>query len=207
MSISQFPTGLPGITYNIVRTTQNSTRKLTARSGLNYRSKNWTSPIYTYNLTYSVLRQGRNGLTELSTLFGFINQMAGQYQAFAFDDSYTPDDSVTTQQLGVGNGTQTVFPLVRSFGGYTDPVLLANTVSAVYLNGVLQGSGYTLTQIGSYGTDSITFASAPGNGVPVTASFTFFWVCSFDEDKYDFNQMYYQFFELKKISFSTLKNP
>ena len=48
------------------------------------------------------------------------------------------------QAIGTGDGTTTVFPLVRSMGAYSEPVQGVSGVSAVYLNGVAQsGSAWS----------------------------------------------------------------
>ena len=50
------------------------------------------------------------------------------------------------QAIGTGDGTTTVFPLVRSMGAYSEPVQGVSGVSAVYLNGVAQaGSAWSVS--------------------------------------------------------------
>jgi hypothetical protein len=59
----------------------------------------------------------------------------------------------------VGNGVTTVFAY-----GFR---LLATTDLDVYLDGVLQASGYTVTGVGDAGGGTVVFAVAPGSGVAV----------------------------------------
>ena len=205
MALTVLPT-LAGLTWDIKRTPVFSTRNLTARSGLEYRTANWSYPRYKFEMSFSVLRTAA-AYQEFQSLVGFINSVAGQYANFLYNDTNTPDNSVTTQAIGVGDGTTTVFPLVRSYGGYSEPVLYANVISAVYLNGVSQAtpavwSGY---QSGAYGVDSIKFVSAPTAGVVITATFTYYFVCRLTSDENEFNNFMSGRFEMKKLSFESVK--
>jgi hypothetical protein len=81
---------------------------------------------------------------------------------------------------GVGDGTTTTFQLARSNDSNVVSVpiynLQASPTPLIYLNGMLQVSGYT---IGSSGL--ITFGSAPAGGVVVTATFGYYWPVRFLE--------------------------
>ena len=57
------------------------------------------------------------------------------------------------------------------------------SVSNVYLNGVNQASGWSLST-----PNSLVFASAPGSGVAIAATFAFAFQCRFDSDDQDFEQ-------------------
>lgn len=205
MTLSIFPSNLPGLAWDVLKTPISSTRVLLARSGLEYRAANWSYGKYKWQLTYTCLRSNRNGLTELQELMGFCLGMQGMFQSFLYRDP--SDNSVTNQSLGTGNATQTVFPLVRTLGGWTDPNLVANVVSAVYLNGVLKTltSDYTVVQVGQYGLDSIQFVTPPGSGVAVTATFTYYWPVRFLQDDPEFNNFADRFWALKKLSFQSVK--
>lgn len=201
-SLSVFPSNLPGLAWDVLKTPISSTRVQTARSGLEYRASNWSFGKYKWQLTYSCIRQNRSGLTEFQQLFGFCLGMQGMFQPFLYSDP--TDNSVVNQGLGVGNSTQTVFPLVRTLGGWTDPNLVANAVTNVYLNGT-PTSAYTVVQVGQYGPDSISLNSAPGSGVVVSATFTYYWPVRFLQDDPEFNNFAYQFWGLKKILFQSVK--
>ncbi len=178
MSLSLFPT-LPGLSFPVSKTAVTSTRALEASSGVEYRAQNWSYPRWKFSLPIEFLRQYAS-YTEWATLVGFILSQAGMFGNFVYND---PNDNVATAQaVGVGDGATKTFPLVRTVGGYTEPILYCNALNNVYLNGVNQGSGFSLTQSGSYGNDTITFVSAPGMGVAVTATFHFYFVCRFLAD-------------------------
>ena len=200
--LSVFPSNLPGLTWDVTKTPISSTRVQLARSGLEYRAANWSYGKYKWQLTYSILRSNRNGFTELQQLLGFCLGMQGQFQSVLYTDP--SDNTVTGQAIGAGNGSQTIFPLVRTFGGWTEPNLVANSVTAVYINGT-PTSSYTLVQEGQYGLDSISFNSAPSLGAALTADFSWYFPVRFLQDDPEFNNFAYQFWELKKLAFQSVK--
>lgn len=201
-SLNVFPSNLPGLAWSVFKTPISSTRVLTARSGLEYRAANWSYGKYKWSLTYTCLRSHRNGLTELQELMGFCLGMQGMYSPFLYTDP--SDNNVTNQGLGTGNATQTVFPLVRTFGGWTDPNLVANAVTTVYLNGV-PTTDYTLVQVGQYGLDSISMNSAPGSGVVLSATFSYYWPVRFMQDENEFENFSDRFWSMKKLEFQSVK--
>ena len=112
-------------------------------------------------------------------------QMYGQTNVFGFNCPW--DNSRTNQQIGTGDGATITFTVYRTWGvGSTAtvaPVGLINTVSQVQVNGVtISPSNYTI------GRDSITFATAPGAGLPVTMTFSYYYLCRFVEDEQDFEE-------------------
>ncbi len=74
-------------------------------------------------------------------------------------------------------------------------------VSAVYLNGASAG-GWTVS---SGYAPAITFATAPGAGVAVTADFGLLWLCRFAEDVQDFEEFMAMLFTLKTLRLSTTR--
>ena len=201
--MSTFPT-LAGVAYDVKKTPVWSTRVQTANSGKEQRLNQWTYPRWKFQLVYNFLRQNVN--SEFQTLVGFINSMYGQFNQFYYQDS--SDYSYTSQSLGVGDGTTKNFAIVRSLGGFVEPVLHAPTVSAVYLNGVSQATPAVWSataSTGGYGTDTITFVTAPGVGVAITADFIMNYVCRFTNDENEFNQMMNQLWEMKTLNFESVK--
>ena len=93
--------------------------------------------------------------------------------------------AATGQAIGTGDGQTTVFPLVRSIGPTAEPV--AGNVGR--LGGLSQrrraGAGWTVS---SGYAPAITFATAPGAGVAITADFGVLWLCRFAEDVQDFEE-------------------
>lgn len=91
-------------------------------------------------------------------------------------------DHVGAHNFAVGNGSQTVFDILRVYdsGGFTESRRITRPKSAirVYLNGVLQVSGFTV----NYSTGKITFSTPPGSGVNVGWSGEFYVPVRFDTD-------------------------
>lgn len=196
-----FPT-LPGLAFPVSKTPTTSTRSLQAASGVKYSAQNWGAPLWKFSLVIEVLRQYAS-FTEWQTIVGFILEQAGMFAPFLFND--TTDNTVTVQQIGVGNGVQTAFPLVRTIMGFVEPIYYCNSLNAVYLSGVQQSTGFSLTQSGFYGPDAVTFGTPPANGVPVTASFNFYFVCQFLQDDPETTLFLGGRWDCKKLEFESCK--
>lgn len=194
MSNAVFPS-LPGLTWDIVRKPIWDTTVRTSRSGREFRFANWSYPIWQYTLKYEFLR-AKPALAELQTLMGFFNARQGSFDTFLYED---PDDNaVTAQPLGLGDGTKTQFQLVRSYGGYTEPVFDPTTVTTVAVN----GSSVSFS-LGSDGV--ITTAAAPASGAAVTWTGTYRWRCRFVQDQAEFTQFMRRLWSLRTLEFRTVK--
>ena len=205
MSNAVFPT-LAGLGWSIKRAPQFKTRKQVSISGKETAIADMAYPRWEWELTFNVLRQGTRGqstFSEMSDLVGFYNERQGGFDTFLYQDQ--DDNSVTGQALGEGDGTTTAFQLVRSFGGFVEPVLAPNAVSAVYLNGVKQTSGYAVSSWGATSPGVVTFTSAPGAGVAVTADFTFYFPCRFVDDTMSFEKFMATLYSAKSVKFQSIK--
>src|SRR6266436_9465069 len=145
-----FP-ALPGRGWSVTKSAKFATRIQRAVNGRELRALDQPNPIWSWTLTYPLLRDkwdiraGGLGTSydELRTLAGFFLQQQGAFQPFLFDDP--TDHTVAGQSIGTGNSSMTVFQLVRNFGGFSEPIVAPNVVSAIYFNGVLQSSsGYAV---------------------------------------------------------------
>lgn len=201
MTLAQFPV-LPGIGWKISRILVTNTKILTADSGVEYRSQTWSYPRRKFTIPVSFLRQ-YGSFVEQAALEGFILSAAGMFANWFYDDPF--DDTATNQSIGVGNAAQLAFPLVRTYGGFTEPIFYCASVQNVYLNGAVQASGYSLTQTGPYGNDTITFATPPGNGVAVTADFKFYYVCRLQNDENEMINDFSGLWSMKSIDFYSVK--
>jgi uncharacterized protein (TIGR02217 family) len=204
-----YPGSLPGLTFDNVKTPIFSTRVLTAASGKEQRSANWSYPIWKFSLAYEFLRSDSVNY-ELQTLLGFCLKHQGMALNFYYSDP--TDNTVTGQQIGIGDGTTTTFRLFRTFGagGFTfnEPISYAPTITHVYKDGVSQATPVVwspATSTNGYGQDSIQFVAAPANGVVITADFTFNFTCRFLQDSLDFSYLMTNFWDLKKIEFQSVK--
>jgi uncharacterized protein (TIGR02217 family) len=203
MSTSVFPT-LVGLGWDVVRTAswEGGARVVTAVSGKETAIAYQANPRWLWELTFDLLRSDAAHL-ELQTLAGFFNARRSTFDSFLYRDA--DDNTVAAQALGIGDGAAAAFQLVRTFGGFTEPVLAPQTVAAVYLDGVAQPSGWTVSTWGSSAPGVITFVSPPAGGVVVTADFAFYWPCRFVDQTMEFNKFMQDLWAAKSVKFRSIK--
>lgn len=197
MTLQTFPT-LAGLTFPVRRTPIWSTIHQEAVSGADAPLQLWTYPRWRYELQYDFLRSDANA--ELQSLAGFFNKVGGSASVFKFSD---PDDgSVTTQGFGTGDGSTRAFGLVRTFGGFTEPVFapIIDSNFKVFDNGSDVTSHVT---VGTAGL--VTWDVAPTSGHALTWTGSFNWLCRFDDDSADFEKFMNQLFSLGSLRFTTVK--
>jgi hypothetical protein len=90
---------------------------------------------------------------------------------------------------------------VTVHGDGSGATVTASLTPKVYLNGVLQGSGFVL---GSTGV--LTFSSPPGPGVLVTADCAFFWRVRMDSDSIEYSNDYQNIWSAKKVVLYQCRN-
>jgi hypothetical protein len=169
-------------------------------SGRSVRRPRYASAYYDVELTYDVLRSDAAHL-EMQAIAGFFEQMTGAATPFWLAPPGL--STITGQIVGVGDGSTTVFPLVRSFGAYAEPVAGTSGVGAVYENGVaISGSLYAVTA--GY-APAIVFATAPAAGVVVSADFGALWLCRFAEDVADLEEFMAMLFTLGVVKLTTVR--
>jgi uncharacterized protein (TIGR02217 family) len=202
-----FPT-LPGIGWSVSKTPRFATRIQHAVSGRELRALDQPNPLWSWTLTYSMLRDQNDtraasgpgtGYDELRTLMGFFLQQQGAFQPFLFDDP--TDDHALAQAIGVGDAATTVFQLARSMNGFAEPVTAPNAVSTIYFNGIRQSSS-------SYSVDPdtglVTFSSPPPSGELIAADFTYFFRVRFADDANEFENFLYQLWALKQVKLQSV---
>lgn len=200
--VATFPTNLLGLKFDSKKIPIWKTGIQESASGKEQRATRWSYPRWRFSLSFEFLRDDVND--EYQTLVSFFNSRQGRFDYFYYQDP--SEYQVTAQGLGSGDGVQTQFPLVKSLGTFSEPVFHSPSVTAVYLDGVLQSSGWTLTaSTGGYGDDTITFSTPPGSGVAVTADFQFVYVCRFDMDEAEFVYMMQHFWEMQQLDFVSVK--
>ena len=190
-----FP-ALPGLKFDSVKTPQWSTVKQRSTGGMEVAGSYYTLPIWKWELTFEFLRQ-TEGLAEWATLAAFFNARQGSYDTFLYDDP--TDDYVGAAPFGTGDGLTKSFQLVRGLQGIYEPVYDLNGAPALYDNGTLIVSGYTITN------GLVTFTTAPTAGHALTWTGTYYWRCRFSEDKVDFDYFAAGFWSAKKITFESVK--
>ncbi len=126
-----------------------------------------SNTLYTVELQYSNI-----SAEDEQTLIKFFENMYGDYTAFVFYDFISRD--YTSESIGTGTGSLQLFTL--SCRDATD--------ITIYLNGS-PTTAYTLdNRTGTNGQDQITFNSAPGDGVVITADYSskkYLDYCFFDK--------------------------
>jgi uncharacterized protein (TIGR02217 family) len=199
---------LTGLGWSVSKAPRFLTRVQNAVSGREFRILDQPYPIWTWTLTYTLLRDKWDvrqasgpgtGYDELRTMAGFFLQQQGAFQPFLFDDP--TDNSVTGQVIGTGDGGIASFQLVRSMGGFAEPITAPDAVGAIHLNGVRQDpAGYAVDSE----TGLVTFATPPPPGHVVTANFTYRFRVRFAEDAAEFENFMYQLWQLKQVKLQSV---
>ncbi len=196
MTTPQFPS-LPGLTFPVKRYPRWKSLHQQGLSGIASVQSEYTYPLWEYEVSISPVR-AYGSFDERQTLMGLYNTCGGAAQPFLYDDP--TDDTATNQQFGTGDGTTTSFQLLRTLGGFTEPVF-APTISDVYVAGTAT-SAYTL---GANGL--LTFATAPTSGDVLTWTGTYSWLCRFEEDSLDVQKDMSGYWSVKTLKFRTVIPP
>lgn len=172
-------------------------------------------PRYSWQLNFNYLHAVGYPNSALAgyyeDLLGFLNQQFGTLLSFYYRDQF--DNQVTNQPIGTGNGTQTQFQLTRTYGGFTEPIGVVDTRGAIVYGPYTQpaalvpvakvsGSAVSAT-FNSPSPGYVTYASAPGSGDALTATFSYGWLVRFSDDSLDFEGLYNQIFKLGKCKIIT----
>ncbi|KUF08912.1 DUF2460 domain-containing protein [Pseudoponticoccus marisrubri] len=157
-------------------------------SGDEERNASWANSRRRYDVAYGIRRAD-----DLAAVVAFFEARNGRLHGFRFKDwadhksclpSQTPGP--TDQAIGAGDGTTTVFQLVKHYASgaqsWTRTIgkPVAGTVR-VALNGAEQLTGWSVDTT----TGVVTFDSAPAEGVVLTAGFAFDVPVRFDTDVLD----------------------
>lgn len=205
MSTAVLPS-LAGLSIDLQRTAIWNTNVQQAVSGKEARIAYMPYPRWQWQLTFNLLRSAAT-YNELQQLAGFFNARQGKFDTFLYQDA--DDNSVTSQAIGEGDGVTTSFQLVRTFGGFSEPVLAPNTVNAVYLNGVSQGAAggsWNFTRWGNSPPGTIVFNTPPASGAVITADFSYYFPVRMDDDKILFQTIVPGMYENKKFTFISVLN-
>lgn len=196
---------LPGLAWSRHKKPTFNTRIASHVSGREVRVPLMSYPLYEFEATYDGLTSSATlfaglGTSSLQNLMGFFLQLQGQFGTFLYTD---PDDNtVTGQAIGTGDGTTTSFQMVRTLGGFVEPVGWVTAISNVYLNGTPQSGGaYSLSA-----PNTLVFVSAPGAGVAITADFSYAFNCRFLDDNMDFEEFMATLWKLDSMKFRSIKS-
>jgi uncharacterized protein (TIGR02217 family) len=191
MSNEIFPT-LPGLTWSVTKEPEFNTKVQTSVNMTELRASFSATPVYTYSLTYDVLRDDTLN-DELRELGGFFMARYGRFDSWLFTDP--TDNAVTDQVFGTGNGSVTTFQLERSFGDFSEKVSNVNAISEITVANV-PTANYTVSSTGL-----VTFAAAPGANEVVRWTGTYYFRCRFREDGQEFENFMYQLWNTQSLQF------
>ena len=163
-------------------------------SGFEERNARWADSRRSYNAGYGV-----KSLDDLHALIAFFEERRGRLYGFrwrdhADDRSCAPGGTVSAldQAIGTGDGTQSAFQLVKTYGGAHAPWTrsIAKPVAGTVLVAVdgdelSEGDGFTVNAA----TGLIQFlpGHVPPDGAAVRAGFKFDVPVRFDTDRLEVN--------------------
>lgn len=196
---------LAGLSWSRHKKPGFSTRVASHVSGREVRVALMSYPLYEFEAVYSGLASSATaafaglGASSLQSLMGFFLQLQGQFGTFLYSD---PDDNtVTGQAFATGDGATTSFAMMRSLGGFLEPVGWVTAVANMYLNGIVQSSSsYSLTA-----PNSLIFTSAPASGATVSADFSYAFNCRFLDDQMDFEEFMASLWRLQSMKIRSVK--
>lgn len=165
-------------------------------TGRRFSSTKWTYPIWRFKFKFEFLRQYLS-YTEYSQLVAFFNNRAGAFDTFLFTDP--EGSSVTDLGFGTGDGTTTLFPLNRTFGGYSEPIgKVSGTLSTVKVNG-------TPTAITVTNDFYVQFGSPPANGTALTWTGSYYLRCAFTDDILSADEFMDSLYSVDGVQIETIK--
>lgn len=164
------------------------TEVVTLASGHEERNSPWAHSRRHYDAGV-----GLRSLDDLDSVVTFFEARAGRLHGFRWKDwadykSCRPSAAIDSrdQLLGVGDGAQVTFQLVKRYGSgeglYVRPVskpVLGTVAVTVGGQEVQEGVDYTL----DYATGLLTFADPPDTGAEVRAGFEYDVPVRFDTDR------------------------
>ena len=142
--------------------------------------------------------------SDLDTLLGFfLARQTGDSETFLFQGVNDIDDArftVDAQKIGTGDGANKDFQLVHTIGEFEEVV--QNPVGAPTIQ---FGDGADPGALTDLGNGLWRTTNAPANGVAVTASFRFAYLCKFDEDEIEVENFMAYFWECGSVPLITVK--
>ena len=218
-----YPRHLPGLAWSKVRRPKHNVSVQTHQSGGEVRMSYWSEPLWEWDLTYELLRDGFRGgraLDELLQIEGLFLASTGSLTGFRFHDD--DDNRVTRTLVGSSDGTTSAFTLKRYRGPWTGGGLQPLGLESV---GVLDPSqpfnlyfetlpgtidpndpvyGYTL-DTSTPRNQKLVFNVAPPPGHTFVCDMSFFFYVRFQADSLDFEKFMHQLWALKKVTLVSLR--
>lgn len=213
---------LPGQDIAVSKAPRWSTKVVRAVSGRERRTAFWSFPLWSFELSYGVIRH-RPSQAELYAMWEFFNVMQGQFGpwlfvdptdcqlptnlildsngqpitdasgAFITDGSSTP----TSYSFATGDGATTTFQLTRQINSFAEPIFAAFQ-PVIFDNGALAGAH-------AVANGRVTFSAAPAAGHALSWFGSFYFGCRFLQDDLTFAQIVEQLWSGKSVKFTSLR--
>ncbi len=172
----QFP---PDIAYGSSGGPMFSTEIVVGHNGSERRNRSWSQARARYTIA-----SGIKTPQQMSDILAFFRARGGRATGFRFKD--WSDFSGAAQPLGIGNGAQRKFQLVKLYGSGSQEQIrpIQKPVSGsvtIYAGSVAVSSGVGVDTT----SGMVTFATAPASGVILTADYAFDVPVRFDTDALD----------------------
>jgi len=187
MSNVFFPT-LPGLAIEVAQEPEFKTGIQASPTGKELRVGNRVYPIWNKTLRFNFLRD-TTAFPELKSLIGFYLSRLGPLDSFLFIDD--DDGAVTAQAIGTGNGANRNFQLVRSYGGFVEPIF-----NPVAITALVNGTSQPYTHLGN---GVIQYTTAPGAGAACTWTGTYAFRCRFNEDRINVQKFLWQVWSANSV--------
>lgn len=203
MSNDVFPT-LIGQGWSVIKKPMFSTHKAEHVSGREVRVSNYQNPLYNFELTFPYLDAATS--QDLQTLMAFFMNRRGGWDTFLYNP---PDETQTYTQrtLGTGDGVEDTFIFTKSTGSFSEPVSYVYTSTPAVTVWFTVGSVTTqqLTGWSVVAPNKLVFTTPPAVGTIVKASYKWAYRVRFNEDMQDYDNFMQYIWQLKKLSFRTVK--
>ena len=176
------------LSYGAVGGPMRRTEVVTLANGHEERNTPWAHSRRRYDAGVAM-----SSLDDLEVVIAFFEARRGQLFGFRWKDwadykSGLPSAEITAadQSLGFGDGSQVSFQLTKTYtsgtSSYARPIrkpVSGSVLTAV--DGVLQAEGTDFTLDST--TGMVTFATAPGTGIAISAGYEFDVAVRFDTDQ------------------------
>ena len=166
---------LPGLTWPVTRRHIFRTVGSESISGRFYGATYWEFPLYEFDLRFDYLLAG-----DFDLLVGLFLTSHGDQLPFWFDAG-AGDNSVDEQAIGVGDGAETVFELLRSTGTFVQPVDASFGARTAYVDGSPVAATWQDT--------TVTYTVAPAAATALAWSGNYYYQCRFKETEIDLDEL------------------
>jgi uncharacterized protein (TIGR02217 family) len=169
-------------------------------SGREERNQRWARSRRRYDAGYGV-----KSIAAISVVLAFFEERRGMLFGFRWRDridcTSSPINAAPSpgdQGIGIGDGTNRVFQLTKSYGGVAPYARAIAKPVAGTVRAAINGSETVDFSVDA-ATGVITFAFAPANGAVVTAGFRFDTPVRFDSDYLEIDLAAFEAGDIPKI--------